>query len=212
MVSLLVPRLPPPSSASKRKNEVEAFPPTPSPIRVATAAFWVVAAAVFAGFAAAAPSQIAPEVVVIVVLPITHHAVVERAGLSSFALFSPPYRHRRGPFQLLLLLLLQLLSSFVIALSHSSRGTPSTCARGTTRPAEGSASFHYYQHPFFSLHISILDFAKALAGYCYMKNEVPSGDAELVNVLTSSIGPYLAKKGPHSVFHDVYKYPSPPSQ
>lgn len=45
---------------------------------------------------------------------------------------------------------------------------------------------------FFSAHQYIADFAKALAGYCYMKNKVPSGDAELFNVLTSSIRPYLA--------------------
>lgn len=77
-------------------------------------------------------------------------------------------------------------------------GTPSTCARGTTWTAEGSTSFHYYQHPFFfSAHQYIGDFAKVLVGYFVIwraKSPVEMPDL-LITVLTS-IWPHLAKKRP----------------
>lgn len=69
--------------------------------------------------------------------------------------------------------------------------------RVTTCPAEWSAAFHHYQHPFFMAHQHIGDLFKALAGQGYVENHVPSGDDRFPNHRTDLVHlPIFGKKGP----------------
>lgn len=102
-----------------------------------------------------------------------------------------------------------LLSSVGAVLSHSSRGTASTCdprRHTTSRKVDGLPPL---PASFFPAHQHIGDIAKTLAGHGYLENKVSSGDVGFTDYSTNHLHlAVFSRKGPHPVFTDIHVTPS----